>query len=96
MKRNVEENEVLKILEGHENISKIIKQNDIKRTIFVKNKLINFVLKLDEKNIYNNFYFSICNQLWLSKIVNDRLNNFQIKTFLLVATLKLQTKLKII
>ena len=45
MKRNVEENEVLKILEGHENISKIIKQNDIKRTIFVKNKLINFVLK---------------------------------------------------
>ena len=45
MKRDVEENEVIKILEGHENISKMIKQNNVKRTIFVKNKLINFVLK---------------------------------------------------
>ena len=45
MKRDVEENEVIKILEGHENISKMIKQNNVKRTIFVKNKLINFVFK---------------------------------------------------
>ena len=45
MKRDVEENEIKKILENHENVSKMLKQNYIKRTIFVKNKLINFVLK---------------------------------------------------
>ena len=45
MKRDTEENEVKNILETHENISKPLKRNGIKRTIFVKNKLINFVLK---------------------------------------------------
>ena len=45
MKRDIEENEIKKILENHENISKMLKQSYIKRTIFVKNKLINFVLK---------------------------------------------------
>ena len=45
VKRDVEENEVKNILKNHENVSKILKQNDIERTIFVRNKLINFVLK---------------------------------------------------
>ncbi len=45
MKRDIEENEIKKILENHENVSKMLKQSNIKRTIFVKNKLINFVLK---------------------------------------------------
>ena len=45
MKRDVEENEIRKILENYENLSKMLKQNAVKRTIFVKNKLINFVLK---------------------------------------------------
>ena len=45
MKRDIEENEIKKILENHENVSKMLKQSYIKRTIFVKNKLINFVLK---------------------------------------------------
>ena len=45
MKRDTEENEIKNILETHENISKPLKRNGIKRTIFVKNKLINFVLK---------------------------------------------------
>ena len=41
----VEENEIRKILENYENLSKMLKKNAVKRTIFVKNKLINFVLK---------------------------------------------------
>ena len=45
MKRDVEENEIRKILENYENLSKMLKKNAVKRTIFVKNKLINFVLK---------------------------------------------------
>ena len=38
MKRDIEEDEIKKILENHENLSKMLKQNYIKRTIFVKNK----------------------------------------------------------
>ena len=45
VKRDVKENEVKNILKNHENVSKILKQNDIERTIFVRNRLINFVLK---------------------------------------------------
>ena len=45
IKKDTDEKEIKKIVNTHNSLLKTLKQNQVKRTIYVKNKLINYVLK---------------------------------------------------
>jgi leucyl-tRNA synthetase len=43
-KRDLNEEEILKVIKNHEQIKKLIDKKIIKKTIFIKNRLINFII----------------------------------------------------